>query len=172
MKLARVLRIIEYVGEPEWVKACIATRQLKGRGDFPGHGYITEAILGDTSEILEYSALQAAAEDLVNRKICPVCEGGKKADSTACRTCGGLAYVSQIGDFDETAEELRRECAKAVGKVETDERLGAEEHSGICTCGHDQSQHRVRHWSSREYQCGGVDPYWSCDVSCPKFVAS
>lgn len=117
MKLARVLRIIEYVGEPEWVKACIATRQLKGRGDFPGHGYITEAILGDTSEILEYSALQAAAEDLVNRKICPVCEGGKKADSTACRTCGGLAYVSQIGDFDETAEELRRECAKAVGKV-------------------------------------------------------
>jgi len=171
VKVARVLRIIEYVGPEAWVEQnCIAQRKIKGRKVFPNGGYITEGILGNTAELLECSALQEAAEALVNQKLCPDCGGGQKFDSTLCRTCGGRAYVSAIVDFDETAEELRREADKATTPPREDHRLGAEEREDpddLCACGHYRSQHR-----QLEYQCGGVGPDWQCPAACPHFVAS
>jgi len=48
----RILRVIEYVGDLEWVQACITKRTLKGTL-VTTYGTIREAILGDTMELLE-----------------------------------------------------------------------------------------------------------------------
>lgn len=48
----RILRVIEYVGTPEFIRDAIDKRSVKGRRDVPGKGYITEAILGETAEVL------------------------------------------------------------------------------------------------------------------------
>ncbi|KKK51545.1 hypothetical protein LCGC14_3113900 [marine sediment metagenome] len=50
-KTVRVLRFIEYVGTPEFIDDCIARRGLKGTRVLPG-GFMREAILGDTAEVL------------------------------------------------------------------------------------------------------------------------
>ena len=50
-QIVRALRIIEYVGEPEWVAKCLEGRGVKGTRDC-GRGFIREAILGDTLEFL------------------------------------------------------------------------------------------------------------------------
>ena len=49
---ARALRIIEYVGEPDWVAHCLEHRGVKGTRDC-GRGFIREALLGDTLEFLD-----------------------------------------------------------------------------------------------------------------------
>lgn len=57
----RVLRIIEYVGEREWVDEQITKRQVKGTHWIPnGRGVIREAIIGDTAEVvdIDYAALK------------------------------------------------------------------------------------------------------------------
>jgi hypothetical protein len=49
----RVLRILEYVGDREWVDEQIAKRQVKGSYGLPnGRGVVREAIIGDTVELL------------------------------------------------------------------------------------------------------------------------
>ena len=50
-KTMRVLRFIEYVGTPDFINDCIARRSLKGTRILPG-GFMREAILGDTTEVL------------------------------------------------------------------------------------------------------------------------
>jgi hypothetical protein len=52
-KKYRVLRIIEYVGEREWVDEQIAKRGVKGSYVVPNRrGVVREAIIGDTAELL------------------------------------------------------------------------------------------------------------------------
>lgn len=52
-KQYRVLRVIEYVGEREWVDEQIAKRGVKGSYIVPnGRGVIREAIIGETAELL------------------------------------------------------------------------------------------------------------------------
>jgi len=107
MIVHRVLRIIEYVGEPEFVEERLAARTLKGRVDFgEGKGYIQEAILGETAEILEYSALEASAAALLDRVTCSVCSGGKTSDPRHCRACGGSGWRDRSGPYSETEAEL------------------------------------------------------------------
>lgn len=49
----RVLRILEYVGDRDWVDDQIAKRQVKGSYVIPnGRGVVREAIIGDTVELL------------------------------------------------------------------------------------------------------------------------
>jgi hypothetical protein len=49
----RVLRIIEYVGDRDWVDDQIAKRQVKGSYVIPnGRGVVREAMIGDTVELL------------------------------------------------------------------------------------------------------------------------
>lgn len=50
-KTVRMLRFIEYIGTPEFISNCIARRGLKGTRILPG-GFMREAILGDTAEVL------------------------------------------------------------------------------------------------------------------------
>lgn len=47
----RVLRVIEYVGTEDFIRACIDRRQVKGTMIHP-NGTIREAVLGDTPELL------------------------------------------------------------------------------------------------------------------------
>lgn len=50
----RILRVLEYVGTPEWVRYQIDRREVKGRHYVNGgQGYIQEAILGETPEVVE-----------------------------------------------------------------------------------------------------------------------
>ena len=55
--IVRVLRVIEYIGERDWVDNCITKRQLKVSYTCD-RGSISEAILGDTREILEKASEQ------------------------------------------------------------------------------------------------------------------
>lgn len=49
----RALRIIEYVGDRDWVDDQIARRQVKGSYVLPnGRGVVREAMIGDTVELL------------------------------------------------------------------------------------------------------------------------
>jgi hypothetical protein len=49
----RALRIIEYVGDRDWVDEQIAKRQVKGSFVLPnGRGVVREAMIGDTVELL------------------------------------------------------------------------------------------------------------------------
>ena len=47
----RLLRVIEYVGDAEFIRRAIERRQVKGRYQI-GTDYIQEAILGETAELL------------------------------------------------------------------------------------------------------------------------
>lgn len=47
----RVLRLLEYVGTPEWVNKCIEGRAVKGRRVISGDNFIQEAIIGETPEL-------------------------------------------------------------------------------------------------------------------------
>ena len=61
----RILRIIEYVGEREWVDEQIAKRAVKGTYHIPtGRGVIREAIIGETAEVvdIDYVGLQVQKE--------------------------------------------------------------------------------------------------------------
>lgn len=61
----RILRIIEYVGEREWVDEQIAKRGVKGTYHVPnGRGVIREAIIGETAEVvdIDYVGLQVQRE--------------------------------------------------------------------------------------------------------------
>jgi len=50
----RLLRILEYVGDREWIDDQIAKRNVKGTYDrLPNGRVIREAIIGDTVELLE-----------------------------------------------------------------------------------------------------------------------
>lgn len=52
-KQYRMLRVIEYVGEREWVDEQIAKRGVKGSYVIPsGRGVIREAVIGETAELL------------------------------------------------------------------------------------------------------------------------
>ena len=48
----RILRILEYEGEIEWLTRSINTRGVKGQR-VTDHGTIREALLGDTIELLK-----------------------------------------------------------------------------------------------------------------------
>jgi len=51
-KKARVLRVLEYVGDREWVDEQIARRGVKGSFVLPNkRGLIREAIIGDVAEL-------------------------------------------------------------------------------------------------------------------------
>lgn len=51
--MKRILRVIEYVGDDEFLSACIDRRSVKGTFHPGRQGcYIREAILGDTAEVL------------------------------------------------------------------------------------------------------------------------
>ena len=52
-KRVRILRVIEYIGTPEFVDNCIMRRGLKGTKIIPHQGYMREAILGDTAEVIK-----------------------------------------------------------------------------------------------------------------------
>ncbi len=62
--VARALRILEYVGEPEWVAKCLENRSVKGTRDC-GRGFIREALLGDTLEFLD----DAEARHVVDTEV-------------------------------------------------------------------------------------------------------
>jgi len=64
MSIKRILRVIEYVGDDEFLAACIDKRVIKGTF-IPGRPgcYIREAILGDTPEILKQATQQEATQD-------------------------------------------------------------------------------------------------------------
>ena len=115
MTLHRVLRIVEYVGEPEWVEASLQQRAIKGRVEFP-RGYIQEAVVGDTAEVLEYAALEQAAANLVEKAVCPGCRGGALLDPRDCKVCSGTGIADGSGPWPESAKEqgtARREIARA-----------------------------------------------------------
>lgn len=52
--IVRVLRVIEYIGTRDWVDKQIENRSLKGSSSrfLKGDGTITEAIIGETAEVL------------------------------------------------------------------------------------------------------------------------
>jgi len=112
-KVCRVLRVLEYVGEPEWVAETLAKRKVKGRieyskinnNTFAFVGTISEAVIGETPELLEYSALAASADRLLERTACPVCNGGRNLDSRNCTACSGLGYRDGSGPWPESAAE-------------------------------------------------------------------
>lgn len=49
----RVIRLIEYVGDREWVESSLDRRQIKGTWIAP-RGTIREAIIGDFPEVVEH----------------------------------------------------------------------------------------------------------------------
>ena len=50
---ARMLRILEYVGDRDWVDEQISKRMVKGSYVLPnGRGVIREAVVGDITELL------------------------------------------------------------------------------------------------------------------------
>lgn len=65
MARVRMLRILEYVGEEEWIRKMIQDRSVKGSRwiDSPDYGEcsIREAIVGDTNEILATSIMRERA---------------------------------------------------------------------------------------------------------------
>lgn len=53
-KKYRILRIIEYTGEHEWIAEQINKRMVKGTYHIPnGRGVIREAIIGETPEVVD-----------------------------------------------------------------------------------------------------------------------
>ena len=111
-KVARVLRILEYVGDPEWVAEKINRREIKGRRIFSSSpvasdyvGQISEAIIGEIPEILEYSAIEADAQRVTERLICPVCWGGREFDPKNCTACAGLGYRDGSGPWPESVRQ-------------------------------------------------------------------
>ena len=57
-KCVRMLRVIEYVGTPAFINDCINQRGLKGTKIIPGKGFMREAIVGETLEILTKSEVE------------------------------------------------------------------------------------------------------------------
>jgi len=104
-KVCRVLRVLEYVGTPEWVAKSLDHRAVKGRSVFADGSMISEAIIGETPELLEYSALAADAERLLEKTTCPDCLGGRNYDPRSCKTCAGLGYRDGSGPWPESAKE-------------------------------------------------------------------
>ena len=57
-RTARILRVIEYVGTTEFISDCINQRGLKGTKIIPGKGFMREAIVGETIELLAESEVE------------------------------------------------------------------------------------------------------------------
>lgn len=53
MDKVRVLRILEYEGDREWIEKTLSCRGVKGSYTIPGKGTIKEAIVGEFPTILE-----------------------------------------------------------------------------------------------------------------------
>ncbi len=51
-KRFRILRVLEYEGDREWIDDCIKRRGVKGTQVVGNRGQIREAILGDVAELL------------------------------------------------------------------------------------------------------------------------
>lgn len=49
--ICRILRVIEYVGTPEFIRDAINKRSVKGRMELRSGNVIQEAIIGDVYEI-------------------------------------------------------------------------------------------------------------------------
>lgn len=64
----RILRIIEYTGEREWVDEQINKRLVKGTYHIPnGRGVIREAIIGETAEVVDLD--HASFRDSIKKDI-------------------------------------------------------------------------------------------------------
>jgi len=114
-KVCRVLRVLEYVGTPEWIARTLDLRNIKGR-KYVKDGQISEAIIGETPELLEYSALAADADRLLEKTTCPDCLGGRNYDPRSCTTCSGLGYRDGSGPWPESVKEqadISRELIEA-----------------------------------------------------------
>lgn len=57
-KTVRILRVIEYVGTPSFITDCINQRGVKGIRIIHGKGFIREAIIGETVEVLTESEVE------------------------------------------------------------------------------------------------------------------
>lgn len=51
----RILRVLEYVGDREWLDKQITMRQVKGTKVLPNNCSIREAVIGDVAELLGHS---------------------------------------------------------------------------------------------------------------------
>ncbi len=113
-KVARVLRVLEYQGPVEWIAEQMADRSVKGRMRwyYPERGdsdaqlvQISEAIIGEIPEILEYAAIEADAQRVTERLVCPACGGGANYDPRNCTACSGLGYRDGSGPWPESPAE-------------------------------------------------------------------
>ena len=120
-KVCRVLRVLEYTGTPEWVADCITRREIKGRWVCP-NGQISEAIVGEIPELLEYAALAADADRLLERTTCPACGGGRLSDPRDCKACMGIGYRDGSGPWPESARE-QAEASRRLVDAATEEAL-------------------------------------------------
>lgn len=105
----RVLRLIEYVGTPEWVNKCIEGRAVKGRRVISGDNFIQEGIIGEVPEVLpspdplmlttnEFSILEQLATPVNELRPAYVIEAVAsivkriKGESVGCSTESGCFY--------------------------------------------------------------------------------
>jgi len=115
----RILRVLEYVGTPDFIRDAVDRRTVKGRHEIRGnprdgrsnvHGYIQEAILGETAEVVLGSRAASAGDlkamDVIQRAAAKLegeefhTTGWRGFDGTHGMAAGSADDVDDVGNAE------------------------------------------------------------------------